>query len=98
VMLFNVDHPANKGLTVDVVNTLPGRDLHAFCWLADHEIGDLGPEWNWLAGEQDPIQDPKIVHHTLGSPCMAGYESAPYADEWRACLAAWARGAMSLPG
>jgi hypothetical protein len=98
VMLFNVDHPANDGLTVDVVNTLPGRDLHAFCWLNDDEIGDLGPEWNWLAGEQEPLEDPKIVHHTLGSPCMVGYENAPYADEWRAVLARWAEGTLSLPG
>jgi hypothetical protein len=29
VCLFNCDHPANKALTVDLVNSAPGRDLHA---------------------------------------------------------------------
>jgi hypothetical protein len=87
VMLFNCDHPANRELTVDLVNTLPGRDLHRFCWLDDGEIGELSPEWNWLAGEQPPLDNPMVVHHTLGSPCMPGYENAPYADEWRAVLA-----------
>jgi hypothetical protein len=27
-MVFNCDHPANLALTVDMVNSLPGRDLH----------------------------------------------------------------------
>jgi hypothetical protein len=86
VCLFNTAHPANRRLTVEAVNTWPGRDLHAFRWLADDEIGALPVEWNWLAGHSDPQIDPKIVHHTDGSPCMPGYEAAPYADEWRAEL------------
>ena len=90
VVAFQCDHPANKALTVEMVNTLPGRDLHRFCWLSDELIGELPVEWNWLAGHSDPAVDPKIVHHTEGSPCMAGYEDAPYADEWRAELARWA--------
>jgi hypothetical protein len=32
-MIFNCDHPSNKQLTPEMVNTLPGRDLHRFCWL-----------------------------------------------------------------
>lgn len=91
VMLFDCDHTANKSLTVDLVNTVPGRDLHGFCWLKDNDIGELPLEWNWLAGESEPIGDPKIVHHTLGSPCMAGYEGVPFAEEWRAELNSWAR-------
>ncbi len=90
VMAFNVDHPANDALTVEMVNTLPGRDLHRFCWLADDQIGDLGPEWNYLVGHSDPSIGPKIVHHTEGSPCLPGYEDTEYADEWRAELADWA--------
>lgn len=84
VMLFNCDHPANEALTIDLVNTLPGRDLHRFCWLPDELIGELPVEWNWLAGYSDPSIDPKIVHFTDGIPRMPGYENAPYADEWRA--------------
>lgn len=90
VMAFNCDHPANRALTVDLVNTAPGRDLHRFCWLADADIGALPLTWNWLAGESAPLENPKVVHHTLGSPCMTGYETAPFADEWRRELSDWA--------
>jgi hypothetical protein len=86
VMLFNCDHPANKALTVEAVNTKPGRDLHRFYWLDDDEIGELPPEWNWLVGHSQPCE-PKAVHFTDGTPDMAGYETAPYADEWRSYLA-----------
>lgn len=90
VCVFNCEHPSNKKLTVDLVNTVPGRDLHRFCWLEDDEIGELGPEWNWLVGHSDPAVNPKIVHYTDGVPFMPGYENCAYADEWRAELQAWA--------
>ena len=90
VIAFNASHPANQALTVEMINSLPGRDLHRFCWLEDDLIGDLPVEWNWLAGHSDQSINPKIVHHTEGSPCLPGYEDAPYADEWRAELARWA--------
>ena len=91
VMCFDCDAAANKSLTLDLINNAPGRDLHGFCWLADCDIGELGPEWNWLAGESEPIDNPKIVHHTAGSPCLPGYENVPFADEWRSELNSWAR-------
>lgn len=90
VVVWRCDHPANRRLTVEMINTVPGRDLHAFCWLKDEEIGEIGPEWNWLAGHSDPAIDPKVVHYTDGIPSMPGYEGAPYADEWRRELMAWA--------
>jgi lipopolysaccharide biosynthesis glycosyltransferase len=90
VVLWNVDHPANKALTMELVNSVPGRDLHRFCWLQDHEIGELSVEWNWLAGHSDPAIDPAIVHFTDGTPAMNGYEACEYADEWRAELERWA--------
>lgn len=98
VMAFNLDHPSNEKLTVETVNTLPGRDLHRFCWLDDSEIGELSPRYNFLVGHTDPSIDPAIVHHTEGSPCMAGYEDTAFADEWRDALNDWAKGALSLPG
>jgi lipopolysaccharide biosynthesis glycosyltransferase len=88
VMLFNLAHHANKELTPELVNTLPGRDLHRFCWLADDEIGELGPEWNYLVRHTKADVDPKIVHFTDGYPLMAGYENDAFADEWRAELRA----------
>lgn len=91
-IVFNCDHPANKSLTLDLINTAPGRDLHALCWLDDKDIGELGVEWNWLVGHSDPDIDPKNVHFTEGPPDMAGYENVPYADEWRDALHDHARG------
>lgn len=96
VMLFNCRHPANRRLTLDMVNTLPGRDLHRFCWLEDDEIGELDPAWNWIPGVSAPSDDPKIVHFSLGVPTMRGYENQPYADEWRAQLAQWVSGSVDL--
>jgi hypothetical protein len=86
VMLFNCDHPANKKLTLGLVNSLPGRDLHAFCWLEDSEIGSLRADWNHLEGETAALLDPKIVHFTNGIPRMPGYEVSPFAEEWRSRL------------
>lgn len=89
-MLFNADHPANKRLTLEDVNTRPGIDLHQLYWLEDHEIEDLGTEYNWLAGYSDPAIDPTVVHWTEGVPFMSGYENVPYADEAREVLRRWA--------
>jgi hypothetical protein len=82
-MAFNCNHPANKDLTVEMVNTLPGRDLHRFCWLKDDEIGTLDPGWNWLVGEQPEPFPLHNIHWTQGGPWFSGYEDAPYAEQWR---------------
>jgi hypothetical protein len=89
VILFNCDHPANQALTVELVNTVPGRDLHRFCWLTDDLIGALPGKWNYLAEVQALTEDPAIVHYTLGHPNMPGHEFAPYAHEWRSELLQW---------
>lgn len=89
-MVFNCDHKSNKKLTPELVNSLPGRDLHRFCWLEDDEIGELGPEWNWLPGHSSDNIDPKVVHFTEGGPWFTGFENVPYADEWREALYRWA--------
>jgi hypothetical protein len=92
VMLWNVRHPANERLTLEMVNQLPGRDLHRFCWLEDNEIGDLPLAWNWLVGI-DPGEPtdlawwpglglPKLLHYTLGAPFMRGYEHGPWSQPW----------------
>jgi hypothetical protein len=92
VMLFNVDHPANKAL--DLINEAAGRDLHAFCWLEDHQIGALDPSWNYLVGHTKLPEGkaPGLVHYTDGIPSMRGYEECEFADEFRAELEAWACG------
>lgn len=82
VMLINCDHPANRRLTLSDVNARPGRDLHAFYWLADSEIGELPARWNWLVNEQPMPFDPAIAHFTNGGPFTAGWPGAPFDDLW----------------
>jgi len=82
VMLFNCSHPANRKLDLTLVNTLPGRDLHRFCWLQDEEIGALPAEWNHLVNVHPPMADPAIVHFTLGVPLLPAHAHDPFSDEW----------------
>jgi hypothetical protein len=93
VMAINLDHPANKRLTVEMVNTFPGRDLHRFCWLDDEEIGELSPVWNYLVGHTQTSDEPKIVHFTDGIPSLNAYRNVEYADEWFHVLDRWAAAA-----
>ena len=97
VMLFNCEHPANQALTVQLINTVPGRDLHRFSWLRDDEIGALDPAWNFLVGHTDPAVNAKLVHFTEGGPWFEGYENVPYADEWRAERSAWLNDELLIP-
>jgi hypothetical protein len=90
VVIWNCEHDANHALTVDVVNSLTGRDLHRFVWLDDELIGALDPAWNFLVRQSPPLAEPKIAHFTEGTPDMPGYEDDPFADEWRQELARWA--------
>ena len=68
VVLWNCAHPAHKKLTLEDLNAWPGRDLHAFKWLEDDEIGELPSEWNHLVGVNSTREDAKIIHYTLGGP------------------------------
>lgn len=82
VMLFNCDHPANEALTLELLNRVPGRDLHRFCWLADEHIGELPVTWNWLVGVQPKPSHAHLAHYTLGMPFMPGYERAEHSELW----------------
>lgn len=92
VMLFNCDHPSNQKLTLSMINSKRGADLHAFCWLEDDEIGELDVEWNYLEGYSTEQVDPKIVHYTLGTPMMPTCDKTAHASEWLEVLHNWARG------
>lgn len=89
--IFNCDHPANKELTPELVNSLPGRDLHRFAWLDDEEIGELGEEWQWIPNHSSPDIDPKCVHFTEGGAWFKNYQNIPFAQEWLEELSNWAR-------
>ncbi len=82
VMLFNCDHPANRRLSLDDVNHRPGRDLHAFYWLHDSEIGELPPAWNWLVNIQQKPSAPKLAHFSLGGPWFPEWAGAEHDDIW----------------
>lgn len=82
VMLFNCDHPANKRLSLRDVNERPGRDLHAFYWLNDSEIGELPGEWNWLVNIEDKPVEPKIAHFTNGGPWIDGWHKEDNDEIW----------------
>lgn len=87
VMLFNLRHEAHCKLTLTMLNTTTGIELHQFCWLKDNEIGPLPLKYNWLVNISQPCDDPAIVHFTEGTPNIAGHERDPFASEWRDCLA-----------
>jgi hypothetical protein len=68
-MLWNLDHPAHERLTIEMLNTLPGRDLHRFCWLEDSEIGELPKQYNTLVGvdTKEQTANARLLHFTLGA-------------------------------
>lgn len=82
VMLLNCDHPANRRLNLNSLNQWPGRDLHAFGWLADSEIGELSQDWNWLVNVRLQPAYPAIAHFTRGGPWIPGWEQQPFDDVW----------------
>lgn len=82
LVLWNMSHASVRRLDLNVLNTKPGRDLHAFCWLKDHEIGFLPERWNWLDGSSDVAIDPAAVHFTRGTPDMPDWDETMYAGEW----------------
>jgi hypothetical protein len=89
VVLWNCGHASNRKLTSEVLNTWPGRDLHAFKWLDDSEIGDLPPEWNHLIGAiPDPVPSTGILHFTSGGPFTPGWTGGPLDERWNEALEA----------
>lgn len=100
VMLFNVDHPSNKKLTPKLVNSVPGRDLHALCWLKEEEIGALPSRFNHLVDITVPDEDeePVLVHFTLGGPWLPEYQDVPYAEEWMQARREWLAEDTYIPG
>lgn len=82
VMLFNCDHPGNRNLTLDMLNRKPGRDLHRFCWLQDHEIGALPLAWNWLVNIEPCPADVKLAHFTLGGPWLPDWSRREHDEIW----------------
>lgn len=83
VMLFNCDHGANRRLSLRDINERPGRDLHRFYWLAENEIGELAPQWNWLVDVEPRPLAVGIAHLTLGGAWLPGWTGGSFDDEWK---------------
>lgn len=85
VVLWNCAHRGNLRLTPLALDTWPGRELHAFSWLKDREIGELPASWNHLVGVSAPVpvgSSPKLLHYTLGGPWFADWSGGPLDNLW----------------
>lgn len=81
VMMFNC--AKCSALTPEYVNTATGLQLHQFKWLdGDHQIGELPGRWNHLVDVNDPIDDPALLHYTIGGPYFDEYADCGYSAEW----------------
>ena len=82
-VVWNCNHKSNKVVTDTFVNNATAEELHQFKFLKDNEIGELDIRWNWLVGEyNDPPDNVKNVHWTLGGPWFTKYKDVDFADEW----------------
>lgn len=82
LILWNCAHPKNQILTPEFIQEQTGAYLHRFSWLNDDEIGELNPEWNWLAIEYDDNPNAKLIHYTLGTPCFKEYQATSMSSDW----------------
>jgi len=83
-IVYNCDHPSNKQLTLETVNSESGAFLHQFKWLKDSEIGSLDERWNWLEGwtSKHNSNSPYAVHYTRGGPWFQEWQDVEFANEW----------------
>jgi lipopolysaccharide biosynthesis glycosyltransferase len=90
LILWNCAHSKNKILSPEFIQKQNGAFLHRFQWLSDDLIGEISPEWNWLAIEYPENKNANLIHYTLGTPCFKEYRNTSMADIWhesfdRAC-------------
>jgi lipopolysaccharide biosynthesis glycosyltransferase len=91
-VLWNCGHPANRVMTKEVVNFMKGRDLHAFTWLTDNQIGTLPPSYNYIAGvSQKQAGMPDVIHFTEGGPWFDTCQEVPFAGTWTQEYEDWQR-------
>lgn len=82
LILWNCEHPKHRILTPDFIANQTGKFLHRFSWLDDADIGELSPEWNWLAIEYPENKNAKLIHYTLGTPCFEDYRNSEMSEIW----------------
>lgn len=83
LMMFACEHPANKILTPEYVNTImPGKSLHQLNWIEDQKtIGSIPLDWNCL-DEYYHLSNPRAIHFTDGGPWFDNYKSTMYSKYW----------------
>jgi lipopolysaccharide biosynthesis glycosyltransferase len=82
VMLINCSHFAWRQMTPEKIQEMTGPELHRFSWIPEDRVGELPPEWNWIADEFGPNPEAKLLHWTAGSPAFLRYRGSPHADEF----------------
>lgn len=82
VMKFNCEHPANRILTPEYIETAQG--LHGLNWVDDSLIAELSHNWNHLVGYDEPQSGMSLIHFTQGIPVFQETEGSEYKAEWMA--------------
>lgn len=93
-VLWNCGHPANSVLTPEQVSFLHGSDLHAFCWLEEHQIGALPFSYNFISGvspKLPPQTALAVIHYSEGGPWFETCKDVPYAEAWTEEYEIWQR-------
>jgi hypothetical protein len=84
MILWNCSHAAHRILTPEFVANQSGSFLHRFRWIDDRDIGGLDASWNWLAEEYSANESARLIHYTLGTPCLKDYQDCSQSDRWHA--------------
>ncbi len=84
MVIWNCEHPSNRVVTPDLVNSETGKFLHRFGWLKNSEIGSISNEWNWLVNwYKEPLDgNPKALHFTKGGPWFKSHDKSEYDKLW----------------
>lgn len=82
VMLWNCGHEANKVVDPAFVQ-LKSNNPYKLGWLGGYEsalVGTLPREWNHLVGYDEPREDAKLAHYTMGAPIFPETEASEYRE------------------
>ena len=79
LMMFNCEHPDTQKLSVEVVNTESPKYLHRMSWT--DEVGSIPLTYNYLEGDYEYIDYPKVIHFTNGGPWHKTWDG-DYSELW----------------
>ena len=79
LMVFNCEHEDTKNLTVKNVNEKSSKYLHRMEWT--DEVGSIPITYNYLEGDYEYIENPKVIHFTNGGPWHETWKGA-YGNKW----------------